>query len=63
MGSCYSLGQGVARDYVEAYKWLIIAANTGSDDAARRRDSIVLLYKMTPAQVAEGEKRALAYKK
>lgn len=63
MGSAYSLGQGVNRDYIEAYKWLIIASNTGSDDAARRRESMVTLYKMTPAQVAEGEKRALAYKK
>jgi TPR repeat protein len=63
LGSCYSLGQGVARDYVEAYKWLVIAANTGSDDAARRRDSMVTLYKMTPEQVSEGQKRALAYKK
>jgi TPR repeat protein len=63
LGSCYSLGQGVPRDYVEAYKWLVIAANTGSDDAARRRDSMVTLYKMTPDQVNEGQKRALAYKK
>jgi TPR repeat protein len=63
LGNAYSLGQGVPRDLSEAYKWLVIAANTGSDDAAKRRDSMVSLYKMTSEQVTEGQKRADAYKK
>ncbi len=62
LGNCYLLGQGVPRDYVEAYKWFCIAASSGSDDAVKRRDSIASLYKLTPDQVADGEKRARDYK-
>lgn len=62
MANCYLLGQGVPRDYVEAYKWFTIAAERGSDDAAKRRDTIPSLYKLTPEQIAEGQKRAREYK-
>lgn len=62
LGNCYLLGQGVPRDHVEAYKWFYLAALKGSDDGIHRRDTLPSLYKLTPEQVADGQKRAKDYK-
>ncbi|HSH96358.1 MAG TPA: tetratricopeptide repeat protein, partial [Roseimicrobium sp.] len=61
LGNAYMVGQGVPRDLVEAYKWHYIAASAGHDDAAKRYSSMPNLYKMTPEQVADAEKRAKAF--
>ena len=50
------LGKGVPKDLVEAYKWFALAAthgdtNNGADIHATR------VKEMTPAQIAEAEKR------
>ena len=61
----YAEGPGLARDYVQAFKWFAIAMVRGSDSYARAnatkgRDDIAL--KMTPAQVAEAERLARDWK-
>ena len=67
LGSLYGNGQGVPQDYVEAYRWFDIAAsrNAGNDfethdNAVRNRDTVAA--KMTPAQIAEAQKLAKAWK-
>ena len=67
LGAMYANGEGVPRDYVEAYKWLKLAAanlpasQSGSRELALNgRDQIAA--RMTPAQVAEAENLAKAWK-
>ena len=60
LGAMYSAGQGVPQDYVSAYMWLNLAAAGGIDDAAKGRD--VVAEKMTPAQIAEAQRRAREWK-
>ena len=50
----YGKGQGVSQDYIEAHKWMNLAATLEESAAARDR----LAQKMTPAQIAEAERRA-----
>ena len=33
LGVCYDSGEGVAKDEIEAYKWWLLAAGHGNDDA------------------------------
>ena len=66
LGVLYRRGQGVPQDYVEAHKWLNPAAATTAepahrDSAVKGRDSLAAL--MTPAQIAEAQKRAREWKK
>ena len=67
LGNMYANGQSVPQGYVEAHKWANLAASrdTGDDrekaatrsrSAADARDS--LATRMTPAQVAEAQRRA-----
>ena len=60
LGFMYANGQGVPQDYVEAHKWVNLAAARASGADQKRfadgRDA--LAKKMTPAQVAEAQKRA-----
>jgi hypothetical protein len=61
MGGYYELGRGVPQDYVEAHMWYnLAAAHTDVYQkiifAAKLRDT--LAAKMTPAQIAEAQKRA-----
>ena len=60
LGGCYAKGEGVAKDYVEAYKWMLLAAGQG-DEAAKRATSL-LEDAMTREQVAEGQKLARNFK-
>jgi hypothetical protein len=55
----YAKGDGVPNSPVEAYKWLNLAAAKGNAQAVKYRD--VLRGMMTPAEVAEAEKRAAAF--
>jgi TPR repeat protein len=50
-------GQGVVQDRIEAYKWLSLAASLEESAAARDR----LAQQMTPAQIAEAQRRAQAW--
>ena len=63
LGFMYDRGRGVTLDYVEALKWVnLAAARAASDrqeDYAASRDALAKL--MTPAQVAEAQKRAMEW--
>ena len=54
------LGQGVAKNYAEAYKWHLLAGAQGDEDAKKNIELIE--RKLTPAQRAEGQKRAREFK-
>src|SRR5688572_17827031 len=56
IGAMYSIGQGVRQNYVTGHMWLDLAAAQGNEDARRNRDLVAA--KMTPAQIAEAQKRA-----
>lgn len=65
LGLMYLNGRGVTQDYVEAHKWFNIAAAKSTDKelrdkAAKNRD--IAANKMTPAQIAEAQKRASEWK-
>ena len=54
LGDCYFRGQGTIRDYIQAYKWVNLAAAqgyTGQDWPLSRVEQ-----SMTPDQIAEGMK-------
>ena len=53
-------GQGVAKDYVEAYKWWLLAAAQGDGDATKEVPTLELW--MTPGQIAEGQRLARNFK-
>ncbi len=56
LGVCFYNGNGVAKDWVEAYRWLLLAARQGDEDA--KKNLTALERKLTPEQIAEGQKRA-----
>jgi len=56
IGRMFYYGQGVARDPVEAYKWFLLANNSG---VKRSRDASEMLGdKLTSRQIAEATIRA-----
>ena len=60
LGFCYEYGEGVAEDSDEPYKWLLLAARQGDEGA--KKFMTVLESKLTPEQIAEGQKRAREFK-
>jgi len=52
----YAKGQGVAPDYVEAHKWLSLAATNGYNAVGKSRE--IIERKMTRTQIAEAQRRA-----
>jgi TPR repeat protein len=65
LASNYHNGEGVPQDYVEAYVWFSLAiarypASEGRDNAVKGRD--LSAAKMTPAQIAEAQKRIRDWK-
>src|SRR6185436_8209624 len=56
----YAKGHGVPKDYVQAYMWSSLSAARGHQEGVKNRDSIA--KGMTPAQVADAQKRASAWK-
>ena len=60
LGRLYLQGLGVLQDYVEAHKWLNLAASRGEAAAVAERDA--LAERMTPAQVAEAQSLAQAWR-
>ncbi|MBI3708446.1 MAG: sel1 repeat family protein [Proteobacteria bacterium] len=64
LGFRYANGQGLTEDFVEAYRWLTLSVANGAEVtpamiAAKVRK---ITRKMTPEQIAEGEKRAQEWK-
>ena len=60
LGSMYSQGQGVAQNSTVAYMWLSLAAAQGDQEAARDRDLVA--GRMTPTQIADGQRLAREWK-
>ena len=60
LGRLYVQGLGVIQDYVDAHKWLNLAASRGETAALHERD--VLTEKMTPQQIATAQERAAAWR-
>ena len=60
LGRAYVKGQGVPQDYVEAHKWLNLAAAQGHADAASERDA--LAEKMTTDEQAEARRLARTWR-
>ncbi|MAI42933.1 MAG: tetratricopeptide repeat protein [Candidatus Azotimanducaceae bacterium] len=56
LGLMYHNGRGVLQDSVYAHMWWNIAASEGHENAKKARDTIE--QQMTPAQIAEAQKRA-----
>lgn len=63
LGRLYLRGKGVPLDYVQAYKWLNVAASSQSAvvkdpqlDAANLRDLLAGSGLMTPSQIAEAQR-------
>ncbi len=56
LGTLYEKGLGVPQDFVEAYKWLCLAATGGEKDAIEKRNS--LMKSLSSEQISEGQKRA-----
>lgn len=48
------------QDYVQAHKWYNLGATAGDKEAITNRD--IVAGKMTPAQIAEAQKLASAWK-
>jgi TPR repeat protein len=66
LGVMYLNGQGVPQNYVQAHMWSNLAASSSTlkkeehNTAVRNRDLVA--SKMTPAQIAEAQKRASEWK-
>ena len=60
LGRLYVQGLGVLQDYVEAHKWLNLAASRGEVAALHERDA--LAAKMTPQQIAAAQERAASWR-
>ncbi len=59
LGRLYRQGLGVVQDYVEAHKWLNLAASRGEAAALEERDA--LAAQMSPEQVAAAQQKAAAW--
>jgi hypothetical protein len=60
LGAMYGSGQGVKRDYVQAYKWLNICAAKGNTGCMTQRDLIA--KKLKAAQLSEAQRLATDFK-
>ena len=60
LGRAFVKGLGVPQDYVDAHKWLNLAAGRGSAEAAAERDA--LAARMTAEERAEARKLARAWR-
>ena len=61
LGRCYVRGLGVAEDVVEGYKWLLLGARQGDEDA-KKYMTFLESKLLTPAQIAQGQKRTREFK-
>jgi len=58
LAAAYERGTGVPTDYVLAYMWLNLARSQGYHPPPLREAMAALEKKMTPEQIAEGQKRS-----
>jgi hypothetical protein len=59
LGFKFANGVGMPQDYIEAYKWWNVAAAQGDKTALENRDLVA--KRMTPEQIAEGQRRAVSF--
>jgi TPR repeat protein len=59
LGRLYEAGRGISRNTVEAYAWFSLSTAAGNGEAPSRLSD--LAKRMTPAQMAEGKRRADAW--
>ncbi len=66
LAHAYEEGRGVPKDYVQAYMWYSLAASNASSDMVDQHDALDghkrLGAQMTPAQIAEAQRRASEWK-
>ena len=62
LGICYERGDGVAEDWVEAYKWRLLAARQGHE-GAKNYMTVLESKLLTPEQIAQGQKKAREFKR
>ncbi len=60
LGLYYEKGEGVAKDYVEAYKWYSLPDPTWIRGAIEGRQRVVV--RLTPEQIAEGKRRIAVFR-
>ena len=60
LGVMYADGQGVPKDYVQAYMWFNLGAAGGSELGGKNRDAIAA--RMTPAQIGEAQRLSREWK-
>ena len=61
LGICYYLAAAGTEDWVEVYKWLLLAARQG-DEAPKEHMTFLESKLLTPEQIAQGQKRAREFK-
>lgn len=59
LGGILAYGELLPQDYVEAYKWLSLAAAQGNETARFRRDAVAT--ELSPAELAEAGRRVQAW--
>src|SRR5438477_166305 len=64
LGSMYVAGQGVPKDFVQAYFWFTVASEQNDPTAKQNalNDRALVARQMTPAQIEEAEKLATEWK-
>lgn len=60
LGLLYERGDGVPKDYVQAYMWYKLGAANGGKTGALQRDELAI--RMTSDQLAEANKLARGWK-
>ncbi len=60
LGICYFKGDGVAKDYVEAYKWLLLAAAQRHEEA--KKGMTLIEDTRTREEIAEGQRLAREFR-
>ena len=55
LGGIIAYGELLPQDYIEAYKWLALAAAQGNETARFRRDAVA--SELSPEQLTEAERR------
>jgi TPR repeat protein len=60
LGSMYDKGLGVPKDYIQAHMWFNLAGASGNAGGSKNRDMVA--RKMTPAEIAEAQRRAWEWK-
>ena len=56
LGLSYSIGRGVAQDYIEAHKWFNLAVNNGNGFAEADRAEVA--EDMSYQEIAEAQRKA-----